>query len=136
MVGSLKLFGFSMARKVLSWSVKVLHFFQEFTEVRRDSICFAPKILKCSLWFSHLRGTEKDSKTRTCSTKFYRLLEASIGFINVLFSMRFDQVPQGSTRFHQVPQWSKGSIGIPLGSNMVPQGFIRHHEILKCITWL
>ena len=117
-----------MARKVLSWSLRFCitpKSSLKFAEIRYVSLGslrfvkvhqkFAKVLQELSSFSEGLQGSarlyevlRRISKTRTCSAKFCRLQEASIGFINVLFTMKFYQVPQGSTRFHQVPQWSSG----------------------------
>ena len=139
LLGSLSFFGFSMARKVLSGSPmfclarrSLLRFAEipyvslislRFAKIWPDSPRFAEVLWEPLCFSEGLQGSvrlykvlRRNSKARTCSTRFYRLLEASIGFHWVLL---------GSMRCHKAP---KGAIGIPLGFNKVPQlGSMRFH---------
>ena len=150
-----------MARKVLSWSPrfciarKSSRKFAEiryvslgslrFVKVRQSSPRFAEILQEPSSFSVGLQGSarlykvlRRISRTRTCSTRFSRLLEASIGFISVLFlsgSIRFHKDPQGfmgipwgSMKFHMDPWRSMGFHGIPWHSvkfQKVSQGITR-----------
>ena len=109
-----------MARKVLSWSLKVLHYSQKFAEVRRDWICFAgfaevrqgpPKFAKAlqepSSFSEGLQGSARLYEVLRRISKntnmFHKILSASGSFHWVHKCSFFCEVLSSSRRIHKVP---------------------------------
>ena len=163
-----------MAREVLSWSVmfcialKSSVRFAEiryvslgslrFVKVRQSSARFAENLQEPSSFSEGLQGSaglyEVLRRISKNTNMFYKIPSASgsfqLGSYMFFFlrgSIKFHKDPLGSIKLHNGPEVS---MGIPLGSNMVPQGidrgsigfhevvkgFITHHEIFNGITWL